>query len=133
MAFTGARTTEDAVRALLDMGVRLPVISSGAGNLVWATDGTMYRAPTFRVEEVDATGAGDALIAGLITYAIEDGHDEWLTNEASIIEALIRAQASGASAVTRLGCIDGVTRTAVETLVAEQGAAIRSRIVSRQL
>ena len=59
----------------------------------------VLRAPGFRVESIDESGAGDAFAAGFITGLLEN----WP------LERIIRfASAIGASCTRALGCIEGV-------------------------
>jgi fructokinase len=130
-AFTGAGSIPEALAHLVDLGVRLPVISQGPGELWWAHDSGVFSVPAFSVKCVDGTGAGDALMAGLMAQSIRDDgtrDDRWLESENEVAEAMIRAQAAAACAVTRIGCIAGVERDAIETLLMEQGAEIVSRV-----
>jgi fructokinase len=123
LAFTGTGTVGDAVRKLVDLGVKTPIVSQGAGDVTCASGGTVYSMPTFSVDCVDGTGAGDAMIAGMIAWYCTDGrrsHDPE--------EPILFAQAAGASAVTRIGCTEGVTRETVDALVSTQGAGIASRV-----
>jgi ribokinase len=60
-------TPESASRILLDMGVKIVVIKMGKDGC-YVTDGrTAEYVPSFKVEVVDTTGAGDTFIAGFIT------------------------------------------------------------------
>ena len=56
-----------AAQALCDRGVRLAVISLGARGVVWCERGTAARlAPGATVPVQSTTGAGDALLAGIV-------------------------------------------------------------------
>jgi len=54
-------------RRLVDDGLPLAVVTCGAGGAHWARrDGASGHVPSPRVEVVDATGAGDGFVAGLL-------------------------------------------------------------------
>ncbi len=59
-------------RALVQAGVRLAVITLGAGGLYYATSEESGRIPAFAVDVVDPTGAGDALTAA-VAYGLLEG------------------------------------------------------------
>ncbi len=55
----------------IELGVPLVVIKMGKGGCL-ATDGNdMIKAPAFRVDEVDTTGAGDVFCAGFVVYYLK--------------------------------------------------------------
>jgi ribokinase len=72
---------------------RVAVVKRGAGGAVWA-DPNVVTAPGHPVQVIDATGAGDAFAAGLLSA--------WLSGS-SPSESLQAATALGAAAVTLLG------------------------------
>jgi sugar/nucleoside kinase (ribokinase family) len=92
--FTGASTVEGAAAGL----------SRYAGTVVvkWGREGTLarageqvWKAPSFEVEVMDTTGAGDAFNAGFMYAHIVEGRP--------IPDALHFANACGAIAVTTIG------------------------------
>jgi len=133
MVFTNTESTQDAVRELCRRGVRLPVVTSGGGALSWVHGDQLYTAPAFSVEAVDGTGAGDALIAGLIVSALDHRSGAWLRDENDATSAILFAAAAGARAVTKIGCTAGVMRADALSLVREQGPKITSRIAITRL
>jgi sugar/nucleoside kinase (ribokinase family) len=68
------------------------------GCLVMAADGETHRLPAFRVNVVDATGAGDAFAAGFIAGVWQD---------LSLEEIARLANAAGALCVTGPGAAGG--------------------------
>jgi sugar/nucleoside kinase (ribokinase family) len=52
------------------------VLTQGAAGCTVYTGGDVRRVPAPRVNELDATGAGDIFAAGLF-YALQQGHDAW--------------------------------------------------------
>jgi tagatose kinase len=102
--FTKADSEPDAAAELLARGIRAIVVKNGAEGARLHAEGALLSAPAFAVEEVDPTGAGDTFAGTFVTL--------WLRG-ADPAEALRRANASGALAVTRRGPMEG-TSTAAE-------------------
>jgi sugar/nucleoside kinase (ribokinase family) len=108
---------------LVARGVRLATVSDGAGGLYASTGSLFAHMPAFRVEEVDSTGAGDALCAGLVKALIDDGASPGHLGalEAGRLTALmLRGQAAGAACVTGVGATTGVTWQRVASLIRGQ-------------
>lgn len=106
-ALTGERDPEAAARALLARGVRVVALKMDvSGCLVVDNTHQALRVPAFRVDAVDATGAGDAFAAGFIAGV----YLGW-----SLQETARLANAAGALCVTGLGAAGG-TRSLSETL-----------------
>ncbi len=96
----GADEPEDVARALLDRGVGTVALKLGAdGCLVMAGSGEVLRVPAFEVDVVDATGAGDAFVAGFITGVWR----RWPLDRTARF-----ANAVGGLCVTGLGAAGGV-------------------------
>jgi ribokinase len=95
---------------LRSLGPRAVVITLGSeGALVAGGEGT-HRVPTFPVQVVDTTAAGDAFVAGLAVAILRD---------MPLLEAVRFANAAGAIAVTRAGAQPSLPRAAeVEELLA---------------
>lgn len=97
---TGRRGPRACARALLAAGCRRVVIKLGAeGVYCLSGGGEEHRVPAYQVEVVDATGAGDAWVAGFVTGLLEG----W-----SLRESLVFGNAVGAQAVGAVGCTTGV-------------------------
>ena len=89
-------TAERAARELLGMGPSAVVLHQGArGALLVTADDTIH-IPSFSVDVVDTTGAGDAF-SGALSVAVAEG--------LPLADAIRRANAAGALAVTRLGTL----------------------------
>ena len=111
-----------AVSALMqEYPIRLMAVTEGAqGSRGYTRDGAFADAPGYEVNFVDATGAGDAYAAGLLTYLLRLGPD---ANAAlndfgpHLAEALRYANACGALATTYLGATPhGLTPQTVQAL-----------------
>ncbi len=73
-ALTGERNVEKAAAALLAAGVRRVFVSLGAEGVYYSDGTTMGYQPARPLPTIPATGAGDALCAGL-TLALLEGKD----------------------------------------------------------
>lgn len=96
-----ARSAAQCARVLLARGVGAAIIPAGdAGNLV-ATPEEQHLLPHHRVATVDATGAGDAFVAGLAA-ALAEGR--------SLVDAASFGGAAAAISTTRVGARAGLPR-----------------------
>lgn len=123
----GADEPREALGGLVERGVRLAAVSDGAQGLYASTGIVTVHMPAFRVTEVDPTGAGDALCAGMIKALMDDGvsPDGLGALEAEELTALmLMGQAAGAASVTGVGATTAVTRRNVDSLVREQAARL---------
>jgi sugar/nucleoside kinase (ribokinase family) len=110
---TGLEAPEDIAQSLLEHGVKTVALKMGIhGCLVMSCDGQTVRLPSFQVDAVDATGAGDAFAAGFIAGVWE----EWPLEQTARF-----ANAVGALSVTGLGANGGV-RSLSETLLFMENA-----------
>jgi len=93
-----ALDTPQAVRAaaetLLEKGIQRVVVSMGGEGAVFVDRGEALLAKPPRVEVRSTVGAGDAMVAGIVSAMLEDR---------SLEEVARRATACGAHAVTHLG------------------------------
>ncbi len=106
-AITGEKSVRDMARKLAGMGARNIIIKMGAaGSFVSGEDCGGFEAPPFKVEPVDATGAGDVFNAALV-WALSRGMD--------LRKAALLANAAGALKVTAVGGTAGAP-TAAELL-----------------
>lgn len=113
--FAEADGEKEAVAQLLAKGVKAIVVKRGARGASYFDRETSIDLESFRVEEVDPTGAGDCFGATFVTF--------WLKGAAPL-EALRYANASGARAVTRAGPMEGAsTRAELDAFIQAQGKA----------
>ena len=96
----GTEDAAEAARMLLDRGVSLVFVSLGSEGAFYATEEFEGDVPSYPVQIVDATGAGDAFLAAALVYLSED---EW--DEETIREAARRGTAAGALACTEYGAM----------------------------
>jgi fructokinase len=113
---TGDNDPVEAARALWTPRLQLMAITSGSAGCIWVTPQAHGRVPSFTVTAVDATGAGDAFMAGLIAGLLAE---RAVPTEPEAIERICRfANAAGALTATGRGAIPSLpTRDAVEALV----------------
>ena len=87
-------TAKSAAQTLLEKGVKTVIVTLGANGALLVTDKQAMHIPSFKVDVVDTTAAGDAFIGGLAA-ALLDGKP--------LEEAVRYGNASGALAATRFG------------------------------
>lgn len=113
---TSAKDAANAAAELLAAGIRAIVHKQGAKGVTFIdASGTRF-VPSFTVEEVDPTGAGDCF-GGAFTAL-------WLRGE-DVDRALTIASAAGALAVTQRGPMEGASSLdAIRTFAASQGRPV---------
>ena len=94
------------------MGPDVVVLHRGAHGALLVTPGDTIHIPSFQVDVVDTTGAGDAF-SGALSVGVAEG--------LPLADAIRRANAAGALAVTRLGTLPVMpTRQEVDTFLERQ-------------
>jgi len=102
---------ERAFEAILELGPSIIGITRGAeGATILTKDGT-FSAPSYKVEVVDTTGAGDAFAAGLITGLLTNLPLEKIVYFANAVSAL---------KITRKGAMNVPERKEVEDFLDQQ-------------
>ena len=100
----GVEDPEEAAEVLLDRGISLVLVSMGGEGAFYATREFVGSLPRFEIDKVvDATGAGDAFLAATLTHLSES--PGWLSDEATVREAVRRGTAAGALACTDHGAM----------------------------
>jgi fructokinase len=113
----GTQRAEEAARILLDRGVALVFVSLGPEGALYATKDFSGEVPSFEVEVVDPTGAGDAFLAAALVRLSEG---EW--NEETVREASRRGTAAGAIACTDYGAMRALpTKDELERFISDSG------------
>lgn len=114
MKITGAATPEAALRVLGEY-LATPLVKLGAGGCLIAEGGAVYRVPAVRryaAQFRDATGAGDAFLAGFL-YALYRGR--------GAVEAALCGNIAGGKSVTGVGCLSSVlTAEEMESVFEEE-------------
>lgn len=104
----GAGAEQDVVARLLAHAAQAVLVTDGAAPIRWFTRAGHGTAPTFAVDAIDTTAAGDAFVAGLLQRLVEHGVGAAglapAFDDAAIRTDLLRhAAACGALATTRRG------------------------------
>lgn len=99
-AISGRSEIDEILEFFAESGVKTTVLKLGKdGCIARAPDARTLRHPAFKVQVVDATGAGDAFVGGLLAGVCE---------ERPLEECLRMGCAAGALTVTALGASAGV-------------------------
>jgi len=106
LTLTGTQSLKEAAEKLLALGPKTVVITLGEGGCILKTERETLEVPAFKVKAVDATGAGDAFNAGLMTGIL---------NQWDLRKAATFANAVAAIKITYPGAQAGLpTRKEVE-------------------
>ena len=101
----GHNDLETACQTLLDSGPELIVVTLGTQGSYFYFAGGHELVPAFMVHALDATGCGDAFIAGLLSQLVEGENWRSHLNQARLKEILRYANAVGALTATQVGVI----------------------------
>lgn len=107
---SGQDDLERGARSLLEAGPDLCVVTLGAQGSYYQTHENSAFIPAFPVETVDATGCGDAFIAGLLCCLVRDGKHLHDLSADRLNNALRYANAVGALTAMSLGVIPALPR-----------------------
>jgi fructokinase len=100
---TGTNDLEQARKQLWHDEMQLMVVTRGSKGCCFITPGFEGEVDTFKVEAVDATGAGDGFVAGLLQGLLKN--PETLSNPAMLHDLCRFANAVGAITATGRGAI----------------------------
>lgn len=110
---TGLDDAQAAIAALWQPDLRLMVVTQGADGCHYATPRFSGTVPGFHVAAVDATGAGDGFLAGLLHGLLSK--PDALDDEQRLRQVCRFANAVGALTTTRRGAIPALPDLAVVT------------------
>lgn len=114
---TGTRDPAAGAPALLDRGPSLVCVTLGENGAWFATARAAGHVPAFAVDVVDATGSGDAFVAGLAFQLARHSVPPTELDAATLRTAVRFANACGALAATQLGAMAALpTLAAAEQL-----------------
>jgi fructokinase len=115
---TGIGDPLRAARALWHADMMAMAVTTGAGGCLWLTRDEHGVVPGFAVTAVDATGAGDAFTAGLLSGILDTG--EACVGADRMAAVCRRANAMGAITTTRRGAIPALPdRAALQAFLDE--------------
>ena len=92
--FTGLKSPEGMADEFLRRGVKNVIIKLGSRGCLLKNSGRLVELPGYRIDAVDATGAGDNFLAGFVSEILRGGTEE---------DALRFANACGAICTTAVG------------------------------
>jgi len=114
---TGSTAPEGIRKHLWHDGLRLVVLSLGQAGCLAMTPRGDIAVPSFKVDVVDTTGAGDGFVSGLLSGIVDD--DAVLDDDTALTDLCRMANAVGALTTTARGAIPSLpTRRQVEKLMA---------------
>ena len=108
----GRAEPQEAAQAMLSLGPQLCVVTLGPGGSYGHTRTASVHAPAFAVQTVDATGCGDAFIAGLLLKLLSGTHWQMQVEQPALASALRYANAVAALTATKQGVIPALPRRA---------------------
>ena len=123
-ALTGIKVEndKDAVKAgrwLLDKGVKHVIVTLGSNGVVLVDDEHEVYIPSFKVNAVDTSGAGDTF-GGSFLAGMAKGYD--------ITDAIVFANCAAAVSVTKVGCIESMPRLdEVEQFMKERNIVLKAK------
>ena len=92
--FTGLKSPEGMADEFLRLGVKNVIIKLGSRGCLLKNSGRLVELPGYRIDAVDATGAGDNFLAGFVSEILRGSTEE---------DALRFANACGAICTTAVG------------------------------
>jgi fructokinase len=96
----------DAAAKMLESGANMVCVSLGARGAYFRTKNAEAFGAGFSIDVEDATGAGDAFLAGVSVWLCESGEEINALTSRNLEEMASFANACGAIAATRLGGMD---------------------------
>jgi sugar/nucleoside kinase (ribokinase family) len=116
----GESTLENATAKMLSMGVGAVLLTKEKDGAEILTSRFKVSQPSFDITFVEPSGCGDAFCAGAFYGMMKTGKTIATMNPDEVAQVLLWAQALGASAATRVGCVEGVTSDMVHSLIKHQ-------------
>lgn len=118
---TGTRDLQGGTAKILDHGPSICAVTLGAGGSFFRAGEGFGRVAPFVVKTVDATGAGDAFIAGLLKRLVTPGDWREQLEPAKMRRNLLYANAVGAITTQTQGAIPALpTASTVEIFLNQQ-------------
>jgi len=96
---TGLSTARDQAQKFHDLGAQAAIITRGTKGATYLSERDFLEVGTFSIDYVDATGGGDAFVAGFIAGLLDGGDP---------LKCMTWGSALGASCVRSMGATEGV-------------------------
>lgn len=103
---TGKTNLARASRMLVELGVKIVVVTLGASGAFFATENYRGIVPGYKFDPVDTTGAGDAFAAGMIAWLLR--FKNLPPEKDEMVRALRFVNAFAGLTTTRIGAIQGL-------------------------
>ena len=129
---TGSSDARKGLKFLARKGVGLAIFSNADKGVTALYRDRFIVQPSFQVEAIDPTGAGDALCAGIartLSSLPRDAKFHEDLPDVFLSRMLLYSQAAGAACVGEIGTTAGVTKARVHRLVDTEGEEILRRTV----
>lgn len=127
-SLTQERDPRNALRSLLNAGAKNVVLKLGGDGCLIFDEGAIRAVPSFAVNAVDSTGAGDAFVAAFLQARLR----EWSQREAAIA-----ANAAGAAATMTMGAgetlphLRDIVRVLQNPLLDPEWNAVRRTVLAK--
>lgn len=102
---TGKSDLKDGSKNLIDMGIRLVVVTLGPKGCFFRCEAGMVHMDTYDVKVVDTTGAGDAFLGALLFYLCSENIDLDNISREQLEHMMDFSNAVGALCASRMGAI----------------------------
>lgn len=124
---TGRTDLDGGIRAVLDKGVEMLVVSRGAEGALATNGDYRIELPAFAIPVVETTGAGDAFMAAMITHLLPEWEKAGTLRRVPYEQAeraLRFATAAGALTCTRIGAIPALPTLAETQAFLDQNGGL---------
>jgi sugar/nucleoside kinase (ribokinase family) len=116
----GENTFEKATERIFSLGANSVFLTKEDAGAELLTQHYRITQPSFDIQFVEPSGCGDAFCAGIVHSLSQAKKNISKMNADELAEVLVRGQAMGAAAATKVGCVEGVTKEKVESLLGSQ-------------
>lgn len=106
-------SAKDAAERFLELGPSTVVVKLGAGGCLVATKEEIFETPSFEVNVVDATGAGDAFDAAFLSGILEGWDLRRCANFANAVGALTTTGKGAVNPIPRRSVVDDFLRSRI--------------------
>jgi fructokinase len=112
------KTSPEICAWFIKNGVGLSIVSEGEKGCYFGHQNQMEHLSALQVKELDATGAGDAMLAGIITKLLEQKANNLAELKPTQVRDMVEyGSACGAFAVRSIGCVSDISKSKVLDLM----------------